>query len=145
MLAPTSPTVAFRSASGSTTRCAMYACDIFTVPVNLAGLPGDLDPVRALRGPAGRACSSSAPAFAENRLLAAAHALEQAIGFDPRAAGLRERLSVERGWEPVIGLEIHVQLNTRTKMFCALREPLRRPAEHAHLPALPRPTRACCR
>ena len=22
-------------------------------------------------------------------------------------------------WEPVIGLEIHVQLKTRTKMFCA--------------------------
>ena len=22
------------------------------------------------------------------------------------------------GWEPVIGLEIHVQLSTRTKMFC---------------------------
>ena len=22
-------------------------------------------------------------------------------------------------WEPVIGLEIHVQLDTRTKMFCA--------------------------
>ena len=22
------------------------------------------------------------------------------------------------GWEPVIGLEIHVQLRTRTKMFC---------------------------
>jgi aspartyl-tRNA(Asn)/glutamyl-tRNA(Gln) amidotransferase subunit B len=25
---------------------------------------------------------------------------------------------VSAGWEPVIGLEIHVQLNTRTKMFC---------------------------
>ncbi len=23
------------------------------------------------------------------------------------------------GWEPVIGLEIHVQLRTRTKMFCS--------------------------
>jgi len=25
----------------------------------------------------------------------------------------------EAAWEPVIGLEIHVQLNTATKMFCA--------------------------
>jgi aspartyl-tRNA(Asn)/glutamyl-tRNA(Gln) amidotransferase subunit B len=25
----------------------------------------------------------------------------------------------ERAWEPVVGLEIHVQLKTRTKMFCA--------------------------
>jgi aspartyl-tRNA(Asn)/glutamyl-tRNA(Gln) amidotransferase subunit B len=28
-------------------------------------------------------------------------------------------MSVPAGWEAVIGLEIHVQLNTRTKMFCA--------------------------
>ncbi|MEZ5099753.1 MAG: Asp-tRNA(Asn)/Glu-tRNA(Gln) amidotransferase subunit GatB [Thermoleophilia bacterium] len=27
-------------------------------------------------------------------------------------------MSVPAGWEPVIGLEIHVQLKTRTKMFC---------------------------
>ena len=41
-------------------------------------------------------------------------------------------------WEPVIGLEIHVQLKTRTKMFCALRGRVLRPAELAHLPGLPR-------
>ena len=28
-------------------------------------------------------------------------------------------MSGETAWEPVIGLEIHVQLNTATKMFCA--------------------------
>jgi aspartyl-tRNA(Asn)/glutamyl-tRNA(Gln) amidotransferase subunit B len=28
-------------------------------------------------------------------------------------------MSVPSGWEPVIGLEIHVQLDTRTKMFCS--------------------------
>ncbi|MDX6565722.1 MAG: GatB/GatE catalytic domain, partial [Gaiellales bacterium] len=26
--------------------------------------------------------------------------------------------SIPEGWEAVIGLEIHVQLNTRSKMFC---------------------------
>src|SRR5205085_9686776 len=41
----------------------------------------------------------------------------------PRArAGHRVRRErgavVSNGWEPVIGLEIHVQLSTRTKMFC---------------------------
>ena len=41
-------------------------------------------------------------------------------------------------WEPVIGLEIHVHLKTRTKMFCALRGRVLRPAELAHLPGLPR-------
>ena len=28
-------------------------------------------------------------------------------------------MSVPDGWEAVIGLEIHVQLSTRSKMFCA--------------------------
>ena len=27
-------------------------------------------------------------------------------------------MSTDARWEPVIGLEIHVQLSTRTKMFC---------------------------
>ena len=53
------------------------------------------------------------PAFSENRILDAAFALEQAIGFDG-IGGVR--MSTE--YEPVIGLEIHVQLKTRTKMFC---------------------------
>src|SRR5687768_14516174 len=33
-----------------------------------------------------------------------------------RSSGMAE--SGEKSWEPVIGLEIHVQLKTRTKMFC---------------------------
>ena len=58
--------------------------------------------------------------FSENRLLGAAYALEQAIGFDGGSPGRRARGGglVMTDYEPVIGLEIHVQLNTRTKMFC---------------------------
>ena len=41
-------------------------------------------------------------------------------------------------WEPVIGLEIHVQLKTKTKMFCRCRNALRRRAELERLPGLPR-------
>ena len=43
-------------------------------------------------------------------------------------------------WEPVIGLEIHVHLKTRTKMFCRC-ELDTAPAEHAHVPHLPRAPR----
>ena len=41
-------------------------------------------------------------------------------------------------WEPVIGLEIHVHLKTRTKMFCRCPVAVLRAAEHADVPGLPR-------
>ena len=37
---PTSPTVAFAIGERIDDPWAMYACDVLTVPVNLAGLPG---------------------------------------------------------------------------------------------------------
>ena len=54
LLTPTSPTVAFRIGELVDDPLAMYACDLFTLPVNLAGLP-------ASRSRAGspRACRSA--------------------------------------------------------------------------------------
>ena len=45
------------SAPGWPTRSQMYLSDACTLPVNMAGLPGHLGPVRPVRGPAGRASS----------------------------------------------------------------------------------------
>ena len=60
---------------------AMYASDILTIPVNLAALPGMSIPSGLANGlPVG--FQLIGPAFSENRILDAAHALEQAIGFD---------------------------------------------------------------
>ena len=42
-------------------------------------------------------------------------------------------------FEPVIGLEIHAQLLTATKIFCGVLHRLRRAAEHARVPGVPRP------
>ena len=60
------------------------------------------------------------PAFSENRILDAAYALEQAIGFDDGAAGDRD------DYEPVIGLEIHVQLADAHEDVLRLRALVRR-------------------
>ena len=90
----------------------MYLNDFCTVPMPLAGIPAISIPSGLSDGlPVG--FQLAGPAFSENRLLDAAYALEQAIGFDGSAAR-----TMSRTYEPVIGLEIHVQLKTRTKMFC---------------------------
>jgi aspartyl-tRNA(Asn)/glutamyl-tRNA(Gln) amidotransferase subunit A len=79
---PASPTVAFPIGERVDDPWAMYACDLFTVPVNLAGLPGISLPCGLSEGlPVG--LQLIGPAFAENRILAAAHALELVLGFDP--------------------------------------------------------------
>ena len=85
---PASPTVAFGIGERIDDPWAMYACDILTVPVNLAGLPGISIPSGLSEGlPVG--LQLVGPAFSENRILQAAHALEQSIGFDPVPPALR--------------------------------------------------------
>jgi aspartyl-tRNA(Asn)/glutamyl-tRNA(Gln) amidotransferase subunit A len=87
LLTPTSPTVAFRLGELVDDPLAMYACDLFTLPVNLSGLPAISLPCGLSEGlPVG--LHLAGPAFSENRLLAAAHALEGAFAFDPRPPAL---------------------------------------------------------
>jgi aspartyl-tRNA(Asn)/glutamyl-tRNA(Gln) amidotransferase subunit A len=87
LLTPTSPTVAFRLGELVDDPLAMYACDLFTLPVNLSGLPAISVPCGLSEGlPVG--LHLAGPAFSENRLLAAAHALERAFAFDARPPAL---------------------------------------------------------
>jgi aspartyl-tRNA(Asn)/glutamyl-tRNA(Gln) amidotransferase subunit A len=59
----------------------MYLNDYCTVPMSLAGIPAISIPCGLSDGlPVG--LQIAGPAFSENRLLDAAHALEQSIGFD---------------------------------------------------------------
>ena len=79
---PTAPTVAFKLGAKSDP-LAMYAADVNTVAVNLAGLPGISLPAGFSDGlPVG--LQLIAPAFAESRLLAAGHQLQQATDFHAR-------------------------------------------------------------
>ena len=63
----------------------MYMNDVCTVPMSLAGIPAISIPNALADGlPVG--FQIAGPAFSENRILDAAHALEQAIAFDGSAA-----------------------------------------------------------
>ena len=85
---PTSPTVAFHLGDKVADPLAMYACDVMTIPSNLAGLPGLNIPSGLSEGlPVG--LQLIARQFGENTLFHAGHALEQAIGFDTVPARLR--------------------------------------------------------
>jgi aspartyl-tRNA(Asn)/glutamyl-tRNA(Gln) amidotransferase subunit A len=81
IVTPTSPTVAFKIGERAANPLAMYASDVLTVPMSLAGIPAISIPGGLSEGlPVG--VQITGPAFSENRLFEASHALEQAIGFE---------------------------------------------------------------
>jgi aspartyl-tRNA(Asn)/glutamyl-tRNA(Gln) amidotransferase subunit A len=89
VVTPTSPSVAFKLGEKTDDPLAMYMNDFFTVPMSLAGIPAISIPA-GLAEPDGGGSrlpvgfQIAAPAFHEQRLLEAAYALEQAIGFDAK-------------------------------------------------------------
>jgi len=92
VITPTSPSVAFGLGEKAGDPLAMYLNDFFTVPMSLAGVPAISIPAGLAEPPGGGpqlpvGFQIAAPAFAEQKLLEAAYALEQAIGFDARPGG----------------------------------------------------------
>jgi aspartyl-tRNA(Asn)/glutamyl-tRNA(Gln) amidotransferase subunit A len=85
VVTPTSPGVAFALGAKTDDPLTMYLNDYFTAPMPLAGIPAISIPSGLSEGlPVG--FQLAGPAFSENRVLDAAFALEQAIGFDGSAA-----------------------------------------------------------
>ncbi len=85
VVTPTSPWTAFELGAKTDDPLAMYLNDFCTVPMPLAGIPAISIPCGLSDGlPVG--FQLSGPAFSETQLLDAAHALEQAIGFDASGA-----------------------------------------------------------
>ena len=82
---PTAPSVAFALGEKTDDPWAMYVNDFCTVPMSLAGIPALSIPCGLSDGlPVG--LQLAGPAFSENGLLDAAHALERALGFDGSGA-----------------------------------------------------------
>jgi aspartyl-tRNA(Asn)/glutamyl-tRNA(Gln) amidotransferase subunit A len=85
IVTPTAPTVAFELGEKTADPLAMYLNDYCTVPMSLAGIPAISIPCGLSDGlPVG--FQIAGPAFSENRLLDAAHALELALAFDGEEA-----------------------------------------------------------
>jgi len=93
VVTPTSPSVAFELGEKTDDPLSMYLNDFFTVPMSLAGIPAISLPA-GLAAPEGGGAELpvgfqiAAPAFAEQKLLEASFALEQAIGFEARPEGV---------------------------------------------------------
>jgi aspartyl-tRNA(Asn)/glutamyl-tRNA(Gln) amidotransferase subunit A len=107
LVTPTSPTVAFKLGERTDDPLAMYLSDYCTVPMPLAGIPAISIPAGLSAGGNNAAGSQAnqrvgggmlpvgfqiaGPAFSENRILDAAFALEQAIGFELAPGGMGGR------------------------------------------------------
>ncbi len=88
LVSPTCATTAFPIGQKAQDPLAMYLTDVLTIPSNMAGLPSMSIPC-GLSGGLPVGLQLIGPQFAENTLYRAAHALEQALGFDPVPERLR--------------------------------------------------------
>ena len=124
VVTPTSPSVAFELGARTADPLAMYLSDYFTVPMSLAGIPAISIPAGLAEPPGRRHGAAGRPAARRSRLRGEQPPRRglRARDGDRVRAGARDERRRLRSWreryEPVIGLEIHVQLRTRTKMFC---------------------------
>ena len=114
----------------------MYLSDVCTIPSNLAGHP-------AMSVPFGTG-DDGLPVGVQ--LLAPALGEATHVPGRRRARGRRGAGMIDHRRRDGLGARRSASRSTpscppRTKIFCALPEPLRRRAQHQHLPGVPRPAR----
>jgi len=87
VVGPTSPTVAFGLGAKVSDPVQMYLNDIYTIPANLAGLPGLSIPCGTGEGGLPVGLHVVGDYFSEARMLRAAHHFQQATDWHARAPG----------------------------------------------------------
>jgi len=85
---PTAPTPAFRIGEKTDDPLAMYLSDIYTITLNLAGVPGVSVPCGFSSNGLPIGLQLIGRHFDESRLLCAAHNLEKALGLDLKPKGI---------------------------------------------------------
>ncbi len=88
ILTPATPTPAFAVGERMDDPIAMYLNDVFTVPVNLAGLPGISVPAGLSEDGLPLGLQLLGQAFDEATLFRTARVIEEAAGFTAKAAGI---------------------------------------------------------
>ena len=87
ILGPTTPTTAFSIGENAADPVSMYLNDIYTIPANLAGLPGISVPCGLVNDlPVGMQLVGNY--FSEARLLNVAHRYQQATDWHSRAPSI---------------------------------------------------------
>jgi aspartyl-tRNA(Asn)/glutamyl-tRNA(Gln) amidotransferase subunit A len=90
IFAPVAPTTAFRIGEKMESPLSMYLADIFTVPVNLAGLPGLALPIGLDENALPIGAQLIGPPFSEPVLFRSAAALEAELRFDTKSLAAKE-------------------------------------------------------
>lgn len=88
LLMPTTPAAAFRFGEKSSDPLEMYLSDIYTVTLNMAGVPGLAVPAGFSKAGLPIGMQLVAPQFEEGRLLRVGHAFEQATEWHTRKPAL---------------------------------------------------------
>jgi aspartyl-tRNA(Asn)/glutamyl-tRNA(Gln) amidotransferase subunit A len=84
ILTPTSPTAAFKQGERSDDPISMYLSDVFTISVNLAGIPGISVPCGFTKDGLPVGLQVIGQAFKESEMLAVAHAYDKTHQFGRR-------------------------------------------------------------
>ena len=118
---PSTPSTAFEIGDKNKDPLEMYLNDVFTVPVNLAGLPAISVPVGLDKENLPIGMQLIGNSFDEESILSIASCIEKSAKFDltPKNGGLMNNLiKGETGdWEVVIGIEVHAQIISNSKLF----------------------------